>query len=143
MELYKEIFMKTASFFTYKGPGRISIARYAPKWLNGLPVCGQLAPGNWFNSVSKEEYIYRYKNEILKPLNPQEIFNKLTTLAGGFEPVLLCWEKPPFDDANFCHRRLVADWFKETLGVDVPEITPVEKPKKTILHQEDLFAGLL
>ena len=129
--------MKTASFFTYKGPGRISIARYAPKYLRDLPSFPELAPGKWFNSVSKDEYIYRYKNEILAPLDPQDVLNRLTLITHGIEPVLLCWEKPPFDDNNFCHRRLVADWFKENLGLDVVEI------ENTKPHQEDLFSGLL
>jgi hypothetical protein len=50
--------------------------------------------------------------------------------------VLLCWEVPPvtapqpipqagltmIGRSNWCHRRLVAVWFKQTLGIDVPEL---------------------
>jgi hypothetical protein len=52
------------------------------------------------------------------------------------EPVLLCYEVPPFSapqpipqaglttigPQNWCHRRLVAVWFQETLGVEVAEL---------------------
>ena len=31
---------------------------------------------------------------------------------------MLCWEPP----GKFCHRRLVAKWLEEHLGVDVPEL---------------------
>jgi hypothetical protein len=33
------------------------------------------------------------------------------------------WEVPPFVvPPNWCHRHLVADWFKTTIGIDVPEL---------------------
>jgi hypothetical protein len=52
------------------------------------------------------------------------------------EPVLLCYEVPPFTAPqpiaqaglttigrqNWCHRRLVAVWFQETLGIEVAEL---------------------
>jgi hypothetical protein len=49
--------MKTACFFTYFGPGRVSIARFAPRQIpTGLRVYRPLAPGTWFNSVSYVRY---------------------------------------------------------------------------------------
>jgi hypothetical protein len=33
---------------------------------------------------------------------------------------LLCWEAP----GKFCHRRLVAAWLEDALGIDVPEYVP-------------------
>jgi hypothetical protein len=36
------------------------------------------------------------------------VYDDLVALAAPDEPVLLCWEKPPFSDANWCHRRIVA-----------------------------------
>jgi len=39
--------------------------------------------------------------------------------------VLLCWERPLFRmPGNWCHRRLVADWFAATLGHQVYELIP-------------------
>jgi uncharacterized protein (DUF488 family) len=48
----------------------------------------------------------------LDKLDPGEVAYEL-----GSEAVLLCWEAP----GRFCHRRLVATWLEEALGVDVPE----------------------
>jgi hypothetical protein len=86
--------VKTSSFFLYTGPGRVSIARYPPRGTPaGFRVFKALAPGAWFNSV-----------------------------GNGSEPVLLCYEKPPFDEANWCHRRLAAQWLETSLGILVPEM---------------------
>ncbi len=122
--------MKTASFFTYAGPGRVSIARFAPRGTPaGFRIYKTLAPGSWFNSVSKEEYERLYFDGLAQ-LDPKETWDRLHDLAGGAEPVLLCWEKPPFDDKNWCHRRMVAKWFQDQLGVDVPELTvPAQQPE--------------
>jgi hypothetical protein len=114
--------MKTASFFTYTGPGRVSISRYPPrKTPAGFRIFRPLAPGTWFNSVTRPEYERLYGAQLAE-LNPREVHDKLVELAAGAEPVLLCWEKPPFDDVNWCHRRLVAAWFERELGVVVPEL---------------------
>ncbi len=65
--------------------------------------------------------------DILGPLDPQKVADELQRLAGEHEPVLLCSERPTFDSNNWCHRRMVAEWFGDTLGLDVQE-----------LEQEDL-----
>lgn len=118
--------MKTASFRTYTGPGRVSIARFAPRGCPaGYKIYKALAPGPWFNSVSKEEYLKRFCFEVLAPLKPIHVYDELHRLVGdGVEPVLLCWEVPPFTDSNWCHRRIVAEWFQRTLQKTVPELDP-------------------
>jgi hypothetical protein len=114
--------MKTASFRTYTGPGRISIARGARRVAPGFRVYSKLAPGPWFNSVGHDEYCRRYA-EILGHLDLQRTWDELHTLAAPHEPVLMCWEVPPFVvPTNCCHRRLVAAWLEETLSVEVPEL---------------------
>lgn len=113
--------MQTASFFTFTGPGRISIARYAPRGTPaGFRVYKALAPGPWFNSVTRDEYERRYALQ-LAALDPRQVYDELRALAGDAEPVLLCWERPPFTDTNWCHRRLVAAWLEEALGEHVME----------------------
>jgi hypothetical protein len=127
--------VKTVSFRTYTGPGRISIARWASRRTPaGYRVYSRLAPGPWFNSVGIEEYCHLY-GEILKKLDPKRVYAELVALVAE-EPVLLCWEVPPFTApqpipqagltmigrSNWCHRRIVAAWFKQTLGIDVPEL---------------------
>jgi len=122
--------MKTGSFSTCKEPGRISIARFAPRFTTGHATFKALAPGPWFNKVPKEKYIELYTDEILAPLDPQKTWDALHELAKGHEPVLLCYEKPPFTDENWCHRRLVAAWFTRTLGHEVLEMeAPPAKPR--------------
>lgn len=58
----------------------------------------------------------------LGTLSPNDIWAELHRLAGDAEPVLQCFEKPPLDECNFCHRRMVAEWFEKSLGVTVPEL---------------------
>ena len=114
--------MKTASFFTYTGPGRISIARFAPRNTPaGFRIYKPLAPGPWFNSVPQDEYRTLYFDQLAK-LDAQAVFDKLLELAAGAEPVLLCYERPPFSATNWCHRTMVSEWFKNTLDIDVLEI---------------------
>jgi hypothetical protein len=123
--------MMTASFFTFTGPGRVSIARYAPKFTPaGYETFQALEPGPWFRSVTREKYVELYHQEVLAKLDPRKTLDDLQRLAHGAEPVLLCWEKPPFEGDNFCHRRLVAQWFGDLLGIDVPEHVPPPKPPK-------------
>ena len=113
--------MKTASFFTYTGPGRISIACYAPRGTPaGYRQYRALAPDADMLKMSQALYLPRYA-AILDQLDPQQVWDDLHRLAGDQEPVLLCWERPPFTPTNWCHRRLVADWFERALGVTVPE----------------------
>ena len=124
--------MKTSNFFSYTGPGRISIARFAPRGTaKGFRVFRGLAPGTWFNSVPHETYLKLYANEILAKLDPRETWDTLHEMAAGAEPVLLCWEKPAEVNSGkvFCHRRQVAAWFEERLGVVVPEFTLDEQPR--------------
>ncbi len=123
--------MKTASFFTYRGPGRISIARSAPRYTPaGYESFPDLEPGPWFRSVTWDRYVELYQREVLAKLDPKKTFDALQKLGLGAEPVLLCWEKPPFEGDNHCHRRLVADWFGEKLGINVPELIPPPKPSR-------------
>lgn len=112
--------MKTTSF-RYTGPGRISIARRAPRGHpTGYRIYGALAPGSWFMSVSKEEYKRLFAAQ-LAALDPQVVWGELHALANNEEPVLMCWENTPLTESNWCHRTLVAEWFKKH-GLEVSEM---------------------
>ena len=130
--------MLTSCFHLYKGPGRINTARRAPRGDSGYRNYAKLAPGPWFMSVSPREYIDRYFKEVLGALDPKATWDELHKLVAPHEPVLLCWERPPFsvrerwweeasaeDDplnfSNWCHRRIVASWFEKELRVTVDE----------------------
>lgn len=114
--------MKTSSFHVYKGLGRISIARYAPRGTPaGFRIFPGLMPGKWFNSVPQAKYRELYF-AALAQLDPQTVWDQLHAMHPDVEPVLLCWEKPPFTETNWCHRRMVAHWFSDKLGIEVPEL---------------------
>ncbi len=115
--------MKTASFFAYTGPGRISIARWAPRNTPaGFRIYKPLAPRREMLKMTLEQYRRIYVGEILAALDPQVVVDDLHRLAGEAEPILLCWERPPLGPGNECHRHMVAEWLAETLGLDMPEI---------------------
>lgn len=112
----------TASFYHCKSaPGRISIARRAPKGMTDLPAYRALAPGGWFNSVSEEEYRRRYFGEILDKLDPMKVIRDLQALVAPNPPVMLCWERLNVP-SEWCHRQMVREWLMKTVGVEAPEI---------------------
>lgn len=114
--------MKTASHFTYSGPGRISISRGQPRGAPaGYRVFKTLAPEGAILKLPRPQYTVFFMAQLAK-LDPQATWDTLHELAGGAEPVLQCFEKPPFTATNWCHRRMVAEWFAETLGHQVDEI---------------------
>jgi hypothetical protein len=81
--------MKTASFFTYQGPGRISIARYAPRGISGFRIYHQLAPTRAMLKMEYAEYRELYFRDILGPLDPEQVWRDLHQLVHPHEPVLL------------------------------------------------------
>jgi uncharacterized protein (DUF488 family) len=95
----------------------VSIAGKAPDWYIGRSY-KMLAPKIWFFKKYKEDgdekfYIEQYQKEVLDKLDARKVYDEL-----GEDAVLLCWEK----SGKFCHRILVAKWFKSKLNVDVLEI---------------------
>jgi uncharacterized protein YeaO (DUF488 family) len=114
--------MQTSSFsISGKDPNAVSIARIPPRW---IPFKGRkypaLAPSKillkaWnYHELTEEEYTERFYQENLSKTTPEKVLKDL-----GEEAVLLCYEKP----GQFCHRRLVAGWLEEALGIVVPEIS--------------------
>jgi len=101
--------MKTASYFTYFGPGRVGISRGNPRGLSGYRIYRALAPWRYMLDLSEAEYRDIYFDEILAHLDPAKVVADLEALAGDHEPVLLCFERPPFTPTNWCHRRMVAE----------------------------------
>lgn len=103
----------------------ISICGKAPDWYDGLQY-KKLAPkwaffNEWKNGSHKgdnEYYISQFDTLVLKPLTVESVLGDLKNLSGGEldKVILLCYEKP----VDFCHRHLVADWFKSH-GLDCHE----------------------
>lgn len=108
--------MKTSNFWiSGSSPSAVSIARRHPRGWQGCEY-KKLAPSWKLINLAKvgkiDEYVCQY-NALLDSLNAKEVFEEL-----GSDSILLCWEKP----GDFCHRRLVAEWFEQELGIEVPEI---------------------
>lgn len=113
----------------------VNIARKKPNWFFGLS-CEKLFPDRGMLKLDEVEYTKRYE-AILSRLAPMQVYRELDTMMrnyGASAVALVCWEKPE----KFCHRHLVAKWFKEKLGMDVMEYD--YKPKKELsVTQFNLF----
>ncbi len=111
--------MQTSNFArSGSHPRAVAISRTQPRGWTGR-VYEPLAP-SWrllaaakSGAIDEDEYIRRYRAEILSKLDPAGVYADL-----GEDAVLLCWER----SGAFCHRRLVAEWLEEELGVLVPEV---------------------
>lgn len=71
-----------------------------------------LAPTWAMLKMSDAEYDQAYGEHLAK-LDAREIFEQL-----GENAVLLCWEG--FNVK--CHRRMVAEWLEDELGIEIPEL---------------------
>lgn len=132
--------MKTSNYFTYGGPGRVSVSRSVPRFTPpGYKLYRALAPGKWLYErkykYDQRAYRERYFGEILSPLDPQETYDTLCALVAPYEPVLLCWEDLTKKE-EWCHRRMIAEWFQEVLGIHVPEFVPVMADRQQQLKME-------
>ena len=133
--------MQTSNFWHFSrepgDPRIVSISTGNPEWFQGRRYPA-LAP-RW-NMLKMDEATYREEyRKILDKLDPQKVFDDL-----GEDAILLCWEKP----GAFCHRRLVAEWLEEKLGVKVPEFVPEPLAERTasrdyccFLLSPDCFSG--
>ena len=110
----------------------ISIARYSPKWFDGLQF-KLVAPTSYMlsESCTHEEYLQKY-DAILKGLDVRRVVDQLAQWSKGRDVALCCYEKP----GDFCHRHLLADWLKEN-GYEVEEFGQKEEKQKVV--QLDLF----
>jgi uncharacterized protein (DUF488 family) len=106
------------SYFGYAGSleNTVSIARGNPKAYRGKSY--KLVAPTWamIRNMKEAEYRKAYA-EILSGLSPERVYDDIVTLAGR-EAILLCWEKP----GVFCHRRLLAEWLEERLGIEIREM---------------------
>jgi len=109
--------LKTSYFaICAKHPNAVSIAAKTPSWYTGK-VYKKLAPLYSFLKKYKEDgdeeyYTEQFFKQVLDKLNPQEVFDEL-----GPDAILICYETRN----KFCHRRLVAKWLSNSLGIDIPE----------------------
>ena len=98
----------------------VGISRGIPRARTRSQRFRELEPGSWFRSVNAAEYLVQYR-EILEKLDARAVHDELC--AFGNTVALLCWEKPLdcHTGRTWCHRHIVAQWFEDTLGIEVPE----------------------
>jgi hypothetical protein len=72
-----------------------------------------LAPPRWLLNAKDPELFDREYRKLLDSLDAKQVAEDL-----GPNAILLCWES--FNVR--CHRRLVAEWLEEKLGIVVPEL---------------------
>lgn len=130
---------------TYMGMGYalVSIARVAPWFLSKelkLYSCDELTPTDEMLALKDQpnEYEPRYFEEILHPISPIKIFNKLYLIArreATNKVVLLCYESPE----KFCHRHLVAKWLMDKLGQKVEEVNLTRPDRDFGLSESDVL----
>ena len=116
--------MITTSYFAMakyiKNP--LSISNMTPAWYKGNAL-KMLAPPfqliEMFKSgyISEKDFTIDFKEQVLAPLNPKDVYSYIVDKFGD-DATLLCYEK----SGDFCHRRLVAQWFEKGLGFKVPEL---------------------
>lgn len=110
--------MKTSNFSkSGRNENSVAICAKIPDWYKGK-CYKKLAPSysiftEWMKTHDKELYKKRFINEILSKLDPSSVFRDL-----GDDAILICYEK----SGDFCHRRIVADWFEKELNIKVEEI---------------------
>lgn len=100
----------------------IAISRKIPKKYTGLQY-KKLAPRQnilteWKETNDDISYITAYQEQILDKLSAKEVVKELENLSKtSIDMVcLVCYER----SNDFCHRHLVASWFKEN-GYDCQE----------------------
>lgn len=66
--------------------------------------------------MNNQDYVVEDKTIVFK--DSINFNNTDIVVKYRIDAILLCWEA----SGNFCHRRLVADWFKKELGIEVLEL---------------------
>lgn len=117
MKIYTSYFAKT-KIIEKRGIVPINIALYPPRFFFGKSI-RYVAPTRSIlkDTRSDEEYIRRYRQEILAKLDVERLISDLEKMSDGKDVALLCYEKP----GDLCHRHLLADYLNEK-GYNVKEL---------------------
>jgi len=93
-------------------PDAVAISRGVPQFYKGRRYVA-LAPPRWLLKAKDPELFDGEYRKQLAALDARQVAEEL-----GPNSILLCWES--FNVR--CHRRLVAEWLEEKLGIVVPEV---------------------
>jgi uncharacterized protein DUF488 len=95
-----------------KHPEAVAISQGLPRFYRGKRYM-PLAPPRWLLKAKDPELFKGEYRKQLESLDARQVAEEL-----GPHAILLCWES--FNVR--CHRRLVAEWLEEKLGLVVPEL---------------------
>jgi hypothetical protein len=95
-----------------KHPDAVAISQGVPRFYRGKRYM-PLAPHRWLLKAKDPELFDREYRKLLDALDAKQVVEEL-----GPDAILLCWES--FNVR--CHRRLVAEWLEQKLGIVVPEL---------------------
>lgn len=109
----------------------IGIALYPPKWFRGCSVqtCSPTKSILFAKNQTQEEYVSRYRKEVLSRLDVNGFLETLKSFSHGKDVALCCYEKP----SDFCHRHILAEWLNENYGLDIQEFG---QEKQKIVKEE-------
>jgi hypothetical protein len=96
----------------------VRVSASAPKFYNGMSFPQLYPPWSIIKAVKngdidKAEYKRLYLQHI-SHIDPQFVYDELPDGA-----ILLCYEK----DSTYCHRRIIAEWLENELGITIDEIS--------------------
>lgn len=105
----------------------VSISASMPKYFKGKHI-KPLAPSwdilNAFKAgqIDELEYTKQYLALLTtRNLTPESVYENIPNGT-----IMLCYEKP----GDFCHRRILATWLENHLGVEIPEWETEEEREK-------------
>ena len=111
-------FGKIKSYPKDKGYKFVSIARFNKFW-QGEEYKKLAPPAEIIKIEGEELYTKLYYEKVLNKLSPRQVYEEL-----GDNAVLLCYESwKAIESGNAtCHRRIVAKWFEDNLGIKIDEL---------------------
>ena len=106
--------MITTSNFARSGkhPDAVAISQGVPRFYRGKRYMPLAPPRSLLKAKDSDLFDREYRKQ-LQSLDAKQVVEDL-----GPNAIILCWES--FNVR--CHRRLVAEWLEEKLGIVVPEL---------------------
>lgn len=93
-----------------------------------------LNPDRSFMQQGEQIYTPKFA-ALLSKLDPKKVVADFEEISKGNDVVLLCHEA----EGDFCHRRLVADWLRDNLHIEVRELGKMQKPSQRVVQKNELF----
>jgi len=133
---------KIKIYTSYYGKGKklmdnnivgISISLQVPQWFLGIQI-KDLAPDWSMMKMSKEDYEVAYRKK-LDGINLKHAFRHIKSVAKGKDVALLCYESLKKED-EWCHRTMLAKWFKDKHNFIIEEFVEDGEAEKDFIKEK-------